>query len=91
MAAEAMDVISNPIIQYGFAGFCVVLLGIMVWLIKQLLQVLKENNKIIASNTEAIQQINNTGKETREEVKEAKLAVYSLRDALLKRPCQIGD
>jgi len=45
------DLLLLPAIQYGFCGFSLLLLGVVVWLIKQLLIVLKATNKIIAANT----------------------------------------
>jgi len=30
--------VTQPIVQYAFAGFCAVLVGIIVWLIKELLR-----------------------------------------------------
>lgn len=70
----------TPIIQYGFAGFSAVLLVIIVWLIRRLLDVLRENNKIIAANTTAISEVR---KLTEEELKLLRI----LNDRLLVRPC----
>ena len=49
--------IMQPIIQYGFAGMCVVLLGILVWLISKLLAILEKTNAVIAANTDAIKTV----------------------------------
>lgn len=87
MAGDAMEVISSPTIQYGFAGLCMVLLGIIVWLIKQLLLVLKENNKIIGKNTEAVTQLIGANKEAKQESENLKTSVYSMRDKLMQQPC----
>lgn len=77
----------SPAIQYGFAGFSVLLLIVIVWLIKQLLktidgnnQLLSQNNKVIAGNTEAIKTVNETARDTRGLMKD-------IRDQLLSRPC----
>ena len=48
-----MDMISVPVIQYGFAGVTAVLLGIIVWMIRQLLAVLSRNSAVISENSEA--------------------------------------
>lgn len=70
----------NPIIQYGFAGFSVILLGILIWLVRELLKVLKENNKVIATNTAAIVQVDEHTRNT--------LAVsIECKNELLQRPC----
>lgn len=44
----------DPIVQCGFAGMCAILLAIVVWLISQLLSVIRENNKVIAKNNELV-------------------------------------
>jgi len=41
------EALMSPVIQYGFAGFSLVLVGVIVWLIKQLLAVLKENTQAL--------------------------------------------
>lgn len=51
------QILLSPIIQYGFAGFCVVLMGIIIWLIRNLLGVLKETTNVIATNSEAIRDV----------------------------------
>ena len=72
--------ILTPTLQYGFAGFSLILVGIIVWLIKRLLGVLEANNQIIADNTTAIRDIATT---TSDEMK----LVRSLHDKILARPC----
>lgn len=70
----------NLVMQGGFAGLCVVLLGIVVWLIKQLLKVLEQNNAVITANTHAILDINNLQTEH-------KRLLTNIHDTLLQRPC----
>ena len=70
----------SPIIQYGFAGFCAVLLGIVVWLIKRLLTVLDETNKIIMKNTDAIAELNSA-------TVDLLLLNRKVHDKLISRPC----
>lgn len=72
--------IMNPLIQWGFAGLCIILLGILVWLIRQLLEVLKENNRVIAMNTQAIGKVGITADSTLE-------VAVELKNELLRRPC----
>ena len=69
-----------PIVQYGFLGFCAVLLGIVVWLIKCLLNVLDATNEIIAANTEAIKDLTCM---TSDLVRLNR----SLHDKIISRPC----
>jgi len=70
----------SPYIQYGFAGFAFCMLAVIVWLIWQLLKVLKENNKVINANTTVIASVQGTAKETRE-------LMIEIKDQLLSRPC----
>ncbi len=51
------NVILAPVIQYGFAGFSAVLLGILVWMIRILLSVVRESNKVISENTTAVYEV----------------------------------
>jgi len=76
----------SPLIQGGFAVFALLLLGVNVWLVKQLLKVLKDNSQVIAGNTRAIESVATIVGDTRELMQE-------IRDELLKRPCLIpgGD
>ena len=69
-----------PIVQYGFLGFSAVLLGVVIWLIRKLLDVLEANNRIIAANTEAIKDLTTT---TCDLLKLNR----SLHDKIISRPC----
>jgi len=77
---EEIVKLGSPLIQFGFAGFCLLLLGIVVWLITRLLAVIKENNAIIARNTEAVTNIVAA-------IGEQTALMRSTREELLKRPC----
>lgn len=80
MDAQATTTIMNPVIQWGFAGLCLILLGILVWLIRELLSVLKENNRVIALNTQAIQKVDSNAEKTLD------IAV-EVKNEILKKPC----
>ncbi|HPD28573.1 MAG TPA: hypothetical protein PLL20_01155 [Phycisphaerae bacterium] len=70
----------QPVVQYGFLGFSVVLLGVVIWLIRKLLEVLEANNRIIAANTEAIRELTNMTCDL--------LKLHrSLHDKIISRPC----
>ena len=69
----------SPLIQYGFAGFSLILLGVLIWLIRELLGVLKENNKVISENTAAIRMVD---KNTTDSFK----IMVEIKDQLLQRP-----
>ena len=51
------DSIMTPVLQYGFAGFAAILLAIIVWLIQQLIKLIRENNDVIAHNSQVIQKL----------------------------------
>ena len=70
----------SPIIQYGFAGMCAVLVMIIVWLIKKLLALLEQTNRIIAANTQVIGDVDNR---TGDELK----LLRQLYDKVISRPC----
>lgn len=78
----------SPYVQAGFAGFCFVVFGtlipLIVWLIKKLLDVIRESNKVIAGNTEAITSVRETANDT-------KWLMSDIRDQLLKRPCLMAN
>ncbi len=74
----------SPLIQGGFAVFALLLLGVNVWLVKQLLRVLKDNNRVIAGNTRAIESVATIASDTRHLMQE-------IRDELLKRPCLMQE
>ena len=77
---ETSELLLQPVIQYGFLGFSVVLLGVVIWLIKRLLAVLEATNRIIAANTEAINDLTALTTDL--------LALNrSVHDKLLARPC----
>ena len=74
----------SPLIQGGFAVFALLLLGINVWLVKQLLRVLKDNNRVIAGNSRAIEAVAMIATDT-------KILMQDIRDQLLQRPCLMQD
>jgi len=74
------SVIMSPLIQYGFAGFSLILLAVLIWLIRELLSVLKENNRVIAENSQAIKSVDKSTKDTFG-------IMIEIKDQLLTRPC----
>lgn len=79
METETSNIMS-PLIQYGFAGFSLILLIMLIWLTRELLNVLKENNHVIAKNTQAIDSVDKNTIKTFE-------IMIEIKDELLKRPC----
>ena len=74
------DLFLQPVVQYGFLGFAVVLLGVVVWLIRRLLDVLDATDRIIAANTEAINDLTQL-------TSDLLILNRSIHDKLLSRPC----
>lgn len=74
------DWMLQPVVQYGFLGFSVVLLGVVIWLIRKLLDVLEANNRIIAANTAAIRDLMRM-------TDDLLTLNRSLHDKLISRPC----
>lgn len=70
----------SPLLQYGFAGFSMALLVVLVWMIRNLMQVLKDTSRIIDQNSEVIRQVVAGQNGATQEIR-------FLRDELLKRPC----
>lgn len=74
-----------PILQYGFAGFSLLLLGVIVWQFKQLLAVLKANNRVVTNCTHAIEGARVTSEQVRTELR-------AMRDEQLRHGCPFsGD
>jgi len=74
------NLVTQPIVQYGFLGFSAVLLALVIWLIQKLLKALEASSAIIAANTEAIR---NLAAQTCDLLKLNR----SVHDKLLARPC----
>lgn len=69
-----------PVLQWGFAGFSLLLLGIVVWQFKQLLAVLKTTNRVVTSCTHAIEGARETSEQVRTELR-------AMRDEQLRHGC----
>ncbi len=71
---EQAELLMQPMVQYGFLGLSAVLLVIIVWLIKQLLEVVTKNNEVITRNTEIISKQN-------EALTESQRAIWGLQNS----------
>jgi hypothetical protein len=81
-AAANSIVTLSPVLQWGFAGFSLVLVGVIVWLIKRLLAVLARNNTVISNLTSII-------KISRSEVRQTRGSIAALRREMRARPCAL--
>jgi F0F1-type ATP synthase membrane subunit b/b' len=70
----------TPALQWGFAGFALVLLAVLVWLVKQLIAVLRAANDVIARNSVAM----DNAAETSRELKRTSERIY---ERLLQWSC----
>lgn len=74
------DLGGDIFLQYGFASVCVVLFAILIWLIKALLLLQKETNKVIQENTTTNRRI--------VELQERQTQnLDMLKEKLISRPC----
>jgi hypothetical protein len=73
--------------DYGFAGFSLILLGVIVWLVKKILGVIEHNNTVIASNTKAMQMLLHEISNLRTEFSKHEETLSQLRDKVISRPC----
>ena len=74
------SILMDPILQYGFAGMCAVLLVIIVWLIWNLMKLLEKTNQIISANTQAICQVDKHSIEALKVLRET-------HEKIITRPC----
>jgi len=74
------SILNNELIQFGFAGFGLLQLGVIVWLIKQLISVLTKNNSIIAKHTDVMGKLD-------EHIQVGNQETRGLSDLLKTRPC----
>lgn len=84
---ENMSPMLTPIVQYGFAGLCAILLAIIVWLIKQLLRVLSQTNRALRDVHEAIAATTNAIVTLSERTGDELKLLRELEKQLLSRPC----
>lgn len=88
---DPIDPLMSPIIQYGFAGFCVVLLGLLVWIVRIGAKMGHEVTEVVANNTATIDKVNATVErhETNafQRAKDTLDAVHDMREKLISRPC----
>jgi hypothetical protein len=72
-----------PILQWGFAGFALILLGVLVWLINKLLDVLHRTAGVIGHNTRASRDLASV-------VQQVSQTTADVRDRLLTWKCPFG-
>ena len=73
------SILSDPIVNYGFAGFAIVLLGILIWLIREIL-------KMHSKTTEALVASGEANKQAAIQLAEITQVIRALHDKITSRP-----
>ena len=81
------ELLTQPIVQYGFAGLSAALLGLVGWMVYRLFQVLEGNTEVIRQNTAASEQLSGQAKDLEEKTDELIRLDRKVHDRLLSRPC----
>lgn len=86
----AEEIVSNPLIQWGFAGFSMALLAFAYWLVK--VQIANgKTDRQIAERSATVIEGNNKALEKLAEKFEAETETSArLREELLRRPCLLN-
>ncbi len=90
-AADSLDPLMQPTMQYGAFGLCLVLCGMLAWQMrsaaaqsKDVLDVLRETSRVITLNTTAIQTVGDSVAQhdvaASKRHDDSQQAFYSLRD-----------
>lgn len=91
--SEVIDPLMTPVIQYGFAGFCVALLSLLAWVVRTGMKMTREITEVIVNNTATLDKVNATVErhETSafQRAKETLGAVHDMREKLISRPCLV--
>ncbi|MCE5306371.1 MAG: hypothetical protein LLG20_01895 [Acidobacteriales bacterium] len=72
--------IAELLIQGGFAGMCAVLLGLLFWMIKTLIALIREHNTVLQAHTIVMSEIDKRSGELLQLNRQ-------VHDRLLARPC----
>lgn len=80
MSETAISPMLTPIVQWGFAGFCGILLAMLAWVFTTVFTLQRETLKQVSANTEVVRSVS---------VEIGRLSAESkdVRDRLLQRPC----
>jgi hypothetical protein len=81
---NGVEILNHPLIQTGFFGVCLLLLGIIYWLIQRLLDLTERNTAAFTKNSDVISQLEVNAKERKD-------ILNDIKAALLSRPCMKGE
>ena len=88
-AHDAITTLMDPVMQCGFAGFALTLLGFLFWGVKRLLSAFENNGRVVEANTKMMETINDTlsrhdtGAVTRH--RESQTAIHDMREKLIAK------
>jgi len=93
--AVVNELINKDYIQYGFAFFSLVLIGVIVWLLMKfvkvhdkLINVIEKNNKVLAQFIDEVKLIRSEQHEMRDSIVKFRDEFSEVRIDWAKRPCQ---
>ena len=79
---EAVD-LGTPLMQYGFGGIVLLLIGVIVWMFKQLRAVIHKNNDVLAKVEEVMRDTHELGRD------QMKLSREINNRLLQQQPCMM--
>ncbi len=74
------ELIVAPIVQYGFAGFCAVQLGVIVWMVSRFMGELARTREVVQENTAAVREVTKL-------CADVMALNRDVHDKLIARPC----
>lgn len=80
MPDKIVDIFSQPVIQYGFAGLSSILLAILFWMIRKLVAILEQTAAVITHNTDTIKGLLDRQDQMNDDIR-------NLHNKLISRPC----
>lgn len=87
MIEPLLDISAGAFLQYGFASVSVVLFSILIWLIRALLNLQSETNKIIERNSNSIDKNTLSNNRIIETQNKQSANIDLLKERLISRPC----
>ena len=75
-------ILTNPGIQYGFAFVCLVLISVLVWVLKNVFKLFRENHSVIRDNTHSNTALRDCIDESRKDGDRRAVAVYEMAKTL---------
>lgn len=71
---------AEMVVQYGFAGFSIVLLGVLIWLLRKFIELQKQTIDALNENTDVT-------RGAKQKILTIEKTTFDIRDKLQSRPC----